>query len=75
MGKRDPTQLCIVETPADLLMVEHSQAYSGLYFVLMGRLSPLAGITRQSSAYLFRASWQNVERVVVRGEPPLHRAY
>jgi phosphoglycerate dehydrogenase-like enzyme len=35
----------------------------------------IAGITRQSSAYLFRASWQNVERVVVRGEPPLHRAY
>ena len=35
----------------------------------------IAGITRQSSAYLFRAAWQNVERVVVRGEPPLHRAY
>ena len=35
----------------------------------------IAGITRQSSAYLFRAAWQNVERVVVRDEPPLHRAY
>ena len=34
----------MVETPADLLMVEHTQAYSGLYFVLMGRLSPLDGI-------------------------------
>jgi len=43
-SKRDPTELCIVETPADLMMVEHSQAYSGLYFVLMGRLSPLDGI-------------------------------
>jgi recombination protein RecR len=43
-GKRDPSQLCVVETPADLLMVEHTQAYSGLYFVLMGRLSPLDGI-------------------------------
>ncbi len=43
-SKRDATQLCIVETPADLLMVEHTQAYSGLYFVLMGRLSPLDGI-------------------------------
>ena len=42
--KRDPAQLCVVETPADLLMVEHPQAYSGLYFVLMGRLSPLDGI-------------------------------
>ena len=42
--RRDPTQLCVVETPADLLMVEQTQAYSGLYFVLMGRLSPLDGI-------------------------------
>jgi recombination protein RecR len=42
--KRDPALLCVVETPADLLMVEQSQAYSGLYFVLMGRLSPLDGI-------------------------------
>ena len=43
-GKRDPALLCVVETPADLLMVENTQAYSGLYFVLMGRLSPLDGI-------------------------------
>ena len=43
-AKRDATLLCVVETPADLLMVENTQAYSGLYFVLMGRLSPLDGI-------------------------------
>lgn len=43
-GKRDPTLLCVVETPADLMMVEQTQAYSGLYFVLMGRLSPLDGV-------------------------------
>ena len=43
-SKRDATLLCVVETPADLLMVEQTQAYSGLYFVLMGRLSPLDGI-------------------------------
>jgi recombination protein RecR len=43
-AKRDASQLCVVETPADLLMVEQTQAYSGLYFVLMGRLSPLDGI-------------------------------
>jgi recombination protein RecR len=43
-SKRDPALLCVVETPADLLMVENTQAYSGLYFVLMGRLSPLDGI-------------------------------
>jgi recombination protein RecR len=43
-AKRDATLLCVVETPADLLMVEQSQAYAGLYFVLMGRLSPLDGV-------------------------------
>ena len=43
-GRRDPALLCVVETPGDLLMVEQTQAYSGLYFVLMGRLSPLDGI-------------------------------
>lgn len=42
--RRDPALLCVVETPADLHMVEHAQAYTGLYFVLMGRLSPLDGI-------------------------------
>ena len=42
--RRDASLLCVVETPADLLMVEHAQAYQGLYFVLMGRLSPLDGI-------------------------------
>jgi recombination protein RecR len=43
-GRRDPSLLCVVETPADLLMIEQTHAYSGLYFVLMGRLSPLDGI-------------------------------
>jgi phosphoglycerate dehydrogenase-like enzyme len=35
----------------------------------------IAGVTRQASALLFRSAWQNVERVLVRGEPPLNRAY
>jgi len=43
-GKRDAALLCVVETPSDLLMVEQTQAYAGLYYVLMGRLSPLDGI-------------------------------
>ena len=42
--KRDAGQLCIVEMPADLLMMEQAQCYRGLYFVLMGRMSPLDGI-------------------------------
>ena len=42
--QRNPEQLCVVETPADLLMIEQTLAYRGLYFVLMGPLSPLDGI-------------------------------
>jgi recombination protein RecR len=42
--KRDASLLCVVETPADLLMMEQTLSYPGLYFVLMGRLSPLDGI-------------------------------
>jgi recombination protein RecR len=42
--RRDASLLCVVESPGDLLMMEQSQSYSGLYFVLMGRLSPLDGI-------------------------------
>ena len=43
-AKRDASLLCVVETPADLLMMEQTHCYRGLYFVLMGRLSPLDGI-------------------------------
>lgn len=42
--RRDRALLCVVETPADLLMMEQTQTYRGLYFVLMGRLSPLDGV-------------------------------
>jgi len=42
--KRDAASLCIVESPADVLAIEASGAFQGLYFVLLGRLSPLDGI-------------------------------
>ncbi len=42
---RDPRLLCVVETPADLAALERTGSYRGLYFVLMGRLSPLDGVS------------------------------
>ena len=42
--RRDEGLLCVVEMPADLLMIEQTQCYRGMYYVLMGRLSPLDGI-------------------------------
>ncbi|MDH3748313.1 MAG: recombination mediator RecR [Gammaproteobacteria bacterium] len=41
---RDESQLCVVESPADVMAVEDATGFRGLYFVLMGHLSPLDGI-------------------------------
>lgn len=49
--KRDRELLCVVETPADLQAIEQVGAYRGLYFVLMGRLSPLEGVGPESLAF------------------------
>ena len=43
-SKRDKDTICIVEMPTDLLMLEETHSYNGLYFILMGRLSPLDGV-------------------------------
>ncbi len=42
--RRDASKLCVVETPADQSALERTAAYKGVYFVLMGKLSPLDGI-------------------------------
>lgn len=42
--QRDSTVLCVVEMPTDLMMMESTRTYNGMYFVLMGRLSPLDGV-------------------------------
>ena len=41
---RDTSKLCVVETPSELMAIENSGSYDGLYFVLMGHLSPLDGV-------------------------------
>lgn len=43
-ARRNRSLLCVVESPADVHAIEQSATYNGLYFVLMGRLSPLDGI-------------------------------
>jgi recombination protein RecR len=66
--RRDAGLLCVVETPADQLMIEQSLAYSGLYFVLLGRLSPLDGIGPreiQMERLLERAADGLVREVIV----------
>lgn len=43
-SRRDATTICVVETPGDVLAVEQSGSFRGIYFVLMGHLSPIDGI-------------------------------
>jgi len=66
--KRDPAVLCVVETPADLATLEQTMAYRGLYFVLMGRLSPLDGVGPRDiglDRLLARATDGTVKEVVL----------
>lgn len=42
--QRDSTTLCVVENPSDVMAIEHSGAYQGCYYVLMGKISPIDGI-------------------------------
>lgn len=50
-ARRDASLLCVVETPADQNVIESSHGYNGLYYVLMGRLSPLAGMGASEAGF------------------------
>jgi len=66
--RRDARQLCVVETPADQAALERSGSYKGLYFVLMGRISPLDGVgvgDIGAAALLERAADGVVEEVIL----------
>ena len=46
--KRDKNLLCVVENPTDVIAIESSGSFKGKYFVLMGRLSPIDGVTPEN---------------------------
>lgn len=65
---RDASKLCVVETPADQMALERTGAYKGLYYVLMGKLSPLDGIGPRDigiKTLLERASDGTVREVIL----------
>ena len=67
-NRRDTSKLCIVEMPIDLHMLEQTQSYTGKYFVLMGKLSPLDGVGPQDIAFdkmLARAAQDDVKEVIL----------
>ncbi|MBU0753233.1 MAG: recombination mediator RecR [Gammaproteobacteria bacterium] len=66
--KRDPALLCVVEMPVDLNTMEQTHAFNGLYYVLLGRLSPLDGIGPKELAFerlLSRATDGVVKEVIL----------
>ena len=71
--KRDDSLLCVVETPADVLAIELTGSYRGLYFVLMGHLSPSMASVRASW------DWTNLRGFLLRNRsaklfsPPIQR--
>jgi recombination protein RecR len=71
-SRRDATTLCVVETPADVMAIEQGAAYSGLYFVLMGRLSPLDGIGPEELGLVLleqRLSTAGVQELILATNP------
>jgi recombination protein RecR len=79
--KRDASTLCVVEMPTDVMMLEQTQSYDGLYFVLMGRLSPLDGVGPKEinlDKLIKRAQTETVKEVIlatnytVEGEATAH---
>jgi recombination protein RecR len=67
-SKRNREILCIVETPADMLAIEHAGGYNGLYFVLMGHLSPIDGINPEDigvDKLIDRIQQENIKELIL----------
>jgi recombination protein RecR len=70
--RRDHDSICIVETPADVIAIEQSCSYTGLYFVLMGHLSPLDGIgpdDLQLTKLQQRLTQESIKEVIIATNP------
>ena len=69
---RDHSLLCIVESPADMLALEQATGFRGLYFVLMGHLSPLDGIGPEELGLNFlaeRFATESIQEVIIATNP------
>lgn len=69
---RNPTQICVVESPADVFALEQTHSFSGLYFVLMGHLSPLDGIGPDEiniPALAQRIREENIQELILATNP------
>ena len=70
--KRDPTTLCVVEAPADVMAIEQSGSFRGHYYVLMGHLSPIDGIGPAEiglDQFQRRVQEEGIEEVILATNP------
>jgi len=69
---RDRKKICVVEEPSNILVIERSQGYRGLYHVLLGAISPIDGITPEKlkiNELIHRVRSNNVEEVIIATNP------
>jgi recombination protein RecR len=70
--RRDPTLLCVVEEPRDIVAVERTQEYRGRYHVLLGAISPIEGIGPDQlkvKELLARVGDEGVQEVILATNP------
>lgn len=69
---RDKNQICVVESPQDVMAFERTKEYNGTYHVLHGLLSPIDGITPEAlkiKELLYRITNENIEEVIMATNP------
>ena len=72
--KRNKKLICVVETPTDVLAIENSGCFNGKYFVLMGRLSPIDGVTPQDLGIpklIERIKSSDIDEIIIATSPTI----
>lgn len=73
-GRRDPTQICVVEQPGDIYVIERSGVFHGMYHVLQGAISPLDGIGPDQlkiRELVARLEEENIAEVILATNPSM----
>ena len=72
--KRNKKLICVVESPTDVLAIENSGSFNGKYFVLMGRLSPIDGVTPQDLGIpklIERIKSSDIDEIIIATSPTI----
>lgn len=70
--QRDSTKICVVEEPSNILVIERSKAFHGVYHVLLGAISPIDGVTPEKlkiEELVKRVHSNNISEVIIATNP------